>query len=88
MGITFTTAKISKSRRGRGRAVEIEFLIDTGAIYSVVPGPIARAVGLEKLEREEFTLADGSHRAYDVAEAFFELRGRRGTPGLSSGLRM
>jgi len=79
MGITFTTAKISNPRRARGRALEIEFLIDTGAIYSVVPGSIARAVGLEKLECEEFTLADGTHRAYDVAEAFFELGDRRGT---------
>jgi clan AA aspartic protease len=79
MGITFTTAKISNPRRARGRALEIEFLIDTGAIYSVVPGSIARAVGLEKLDREEFTLADGTHRAYDVAEAFFELGDRRGT---------
>ena len=38
MGITLITAKISNPRQRRGRAVEIEFLIDTGAIYSVVPG--------------------------------------------------
>ena len=79
MGITLITAKISNPRRARGRAVEVEFLIDTGAIYSVVPGSIARKLALDKLDREEFTLADGTHRAYDVGEAFFELGERRGT---------
>jgi clan AA aspartic protease len=79
MGITLTAAKISHPRHPRRGAVEIEFLIDTGAIYSVVPGSIARKLALEKLHREEFTLADGTHRAYDVGEAFFELSERRGT---------
>jgi clan AA aspartic protease len=79
MGITLTSAKVSNPRQSRRRAVSIEFLIDTGAIYSVVPGSIARKLALEKLEREEFTLADGTHRAYDVGEAFFELGERRGT---------
>src|SRR5271167_4976020 len=77
MGITFTRAKISNPRRPRGRAVELEFLIDTGAIYSVVPGSIARKLTLPKLDREEFTLADGTRRAYDIGEAFFELGDRR-----------
>jgi len=79
MGITFTRAKISSPRRPRGRTVELEFLIDTGAIYSVVPGSITRKLALGKLDREEFTLADGTRRAYDIGEAFFELGDRRGT---------
>jgi predicted aspartyl protease len=60
MGITFTKARISNPRQPRRRVVELEFLIDTGAIYSVVPGSIARKLALAKLDREEFTLADGS----------------------------
>jgi clan AA aspartic protease len=79
MGITLTNVKVSNPRRPGARAVEIEFLIDTGAIHSVVPGPTARKLALEKLDREEFTLADGTHRAYDVGEAFFEFGDRRGT---------
>jgi clan AA aspartic protease len=79
MGITFTRAKISNPRQPSRRAVELEFLIDTGAIYSVVPRSIARKLALSKLDREEFTLADGTRRAYDVGEAFFELGDRRGT---------
>ncbi|HUY25953.1 MAG TPA: hypothetical protein VMV27_00920 [Candidatus Binataceae bacterium] len=79
MGITFTKAKISNPRQPRRRAVEIEFLIDTGAIFSVVPAPIARKLAIAKLEREEFTLADGTRRTYDTGEAFFEVGERRGT---------
>ncbi len=79
MGITFTTARISNPRHpGRG-VVELEFLIDTGAIYSVIPASIARKLTLAKLDREEFTLADGTRRTYDIGEAFFELGGRRAT---------
>ncbi len=78
MGITFISAKISNPRR-TSRVEEIEFLIDTGAIYSVIPSTIARKLGLAKLDREQFTLADGTHRAYDISEAFFEVGDRRGT---------
>jgi hypothetical protein len=84
MGITFTIAKISNPRQPRRRVVELEFLIDTRAIYSVVPASIARQLVLTKLDREEFTLADGTHRAYDIGEAFFELGDRRGTSKWSS----
>ena len=43
-----------------------------------MPGSIARKLALPKLDREEFTLADGTRRAYDGGEAFFELDDRRG----------
>jgi clan AA aspartic protease len=79
MGITFVKATISNPRHSERTGAELEFLIDTGAIYSVVPGSIARKLGLVKLDREEFTLADGTHRSYDVGEAFFDLGERRGT---------
>jgi clan AA aspartic protease len=79
MGITLTKARVSNPRQPRRRVLELEFLIDTGAIYSVVPRAIARKLALAKLDREEFTLADGTHHAYDVGEAFFEVGDRRGT---------
>jgi clan AA aspartic protease len=78
IGITFTKATISNPRQPRRGAIELEFLIDTGAIFSVLPGPIARKLAIAKLDREEFTLADGTRCAYDVGEAFFELDDRRG----------
>ncbi|HEY2524793.1 MAG TPA: hypothetical protein VGI29_07025 [Candidatus Binataceae bacterium] len=79
MGITFTKVKVSDPRRPGRRAIELEFLVDTGAIYSVLPGATAHKLALSKLDREEFTLADGTRCSYDVGEAFFELDGRRRT---------
>jgi len=38
----------------------VEFLIDSGAIYSVVPTPILEKLGIRLLSEQEFRLADGS----------------------------
>ena len=39
---------------------KIEFLIDSGAIYSVVPPPILKRLGIKSLGAQQFRLADGS----------------------------
>jgi clan AA aspartic protease len=39
---------------------KVEFLIDSGAIYSVVPSPILEKLGIRRLAEQEFRLADGS----------------------------
>lgn len=39
---------------------KIEFLIDSGAIYSVVPARILERLGIKPVSRQEFCLADGS----------------------------
>ena len=40
--------------------VKIEFLIDSGAVYSVVPAPILERLGIKPLTEQEFRLADGT----------------------------
>ena len=39
---------------------KVEFLIDSGAIYSVIPSPILEKLGIKSITEEEFRLADGS----------------------------
>jgi clan AA aspartic protease len=39
---------------------KIEFLIDSGAIYSVVPTPILERLGIQPISEQEFRLADGT----------------------------
>ena len=39
---------------------KIDFLIDSGAVYSVVPIPILENLGIKPLAEEEFRLADGT----------------------------
>ncbi|MBI4787090.1 MAG: aspartyl protease family protein [Chloroflexi bacterium] len=38
---------------------EVEFLIDSGAIYSVVPTPILEKLGIKPIATETFRLANG-----------------------------
>ena len=79
VGVTYVHARVSNPRRPGEDAVDLELLIDTGAIYSVVPGPVLEALDIPRLQRQDFTLADGTHQAYDVGEAFFELGADLGT---------
>ncbi len=53
-------------------------LVDSGAIYSVVPTAVLRRLGIPPRRRETFTLADGSHVRRSVGLAIFELEGREG----------
>jgi predicted aspartyl protease len=79
VGITFTTLRVSNPRSPGEHAREVEMLVDTGAIYSVLPGATLEALGIAPREDEVFTLADGTHRRYAVGEAFFELGSKAGT---------
>ena len=38
----------------------LEFLIDSGAVYSVVPAPILERLGIRPLAEQEFRLANGA----------------------------
>jgi predicted aspartyl protease len=38
---------------------ELEFLVDSGAIYSVVPTPVLEELGIKPLVKQEFRLANG-----------------------------
>jgi clan AA aspartic protease len=79
VGITYAEVRVSNPRGPETTPVEMELLVDTGAIYSVVPASILESLGITPFETEDFRLADGTHHSYEVGEAFFEFGGRRGT---------
>ncbi len=53
----------------------MDFLVDSGAIYSVLPENIWRALHLKPRRRVEFRLADGTSIERAVSECQFEIRG-------------
>lgn len=57
----------------------LRFHLDSGAIYSVLPSPIWKALGLKPDRDLEFVLADGTTLKRGVSECVFELEGRRAT---------
>ena len=77
MGLTFVKVKVGNPANGR-RAEEVSCLVDSGAIYSLVPGPILQDLGIEPHSTREFVLADGQTIERRLATATFEYQGRRG----------
>ena len=54
------------------------FLIDSGAIYSVVQRPVLEALGIQPHSRRTFTLANGDQIERDMGDALFRYKDHRG----------
>jgi len=65
--------------RDGGTARSLEALVDTGAGYSVVPGPVLEALGCRPLRTQRVILADGRTEEWSVAQVDVECEGRRAT---------
>ena len=59
MGFTTLTLVVANPARP-AKTIPIEFLIDSGAIYSVVPKTILKKLGIKPIATQTFTLADGT----------------------------
>lgn len=57
---------------------KIEFLIDSGAIYSVVPTPILEKLGIKPLAEQQFRLANGEKIVRTKGVAVFKYGDRIG----------
>jgi clan AA aspartic protease len=56
----------------------VEFLIDSGAIYSVVPAAILKKLGIKPIAEQSFRLADGSKIVRKKGVALFKYKGQIG----------
>ena len=56
MALTHVNGKVNRAGR-RQRPVAVRFLVDTGAVYTVLPKNVWRALGLTGDRVAEFTLA-------------------------------
>ena len=83
MGFVNVTVTLRNSEEP-DRKEELEIVVDTGAIYSLVPRHILENIGIRALERRVFTLANGERieREFGVA-----LRLKRGEDMLQLYLR-
>ncbi len=74
MGLTSQRLIVKGSRRARRKA-KVDFLIDSGAVYSLVPATVLRKLGIEPHRTVAFSLADGTTITRRVGDAYFELQG-------------
>lgn len=77
MGLTSQKLVVKESHRARRKAM-VNFLIDSGAVYSLVPAPTLKALGIRPHRQMDFTLADGTTISRQVGDAYFELKGEGG----------
>lgn len=77
MGLTHIRARIANPARP-SKTAQLKFLVDSGAIYSVVPARTLRRLGIRPHSARTFTLADGSEVTRAVGDAVFIINGNRG----------
>ena len=79
-GMGFTHVRGRAARPGaRGRGVDVRFLVDTGAVYTVLPEAVWRRLRLSPTRTAEFTLADGTSIRRGVSECRFTVAGQTAT---------
>ena len=80
MAITFLKVKVINPEHPK-KSKECEFLVDSGAVYSVVPQHVLKGLGIKPNSFQEFILANGEVIKKPIGNAYFEYQGKvRGAP--------
>ena len=77
MGLTFLEIEVGNPANPQ-KTQSVEFLVDSGAIYSVVPTPILKKLGIKPIAKEEFILANGEKIVRKKGVALFKYAGKVG----------
>lgn len=75
MGLTYIEGTVTGPT---GRQHQVSFLVDSGAVYSLLPDQIWQGLGLEPKRTLTFTLADGTKIERQVSECHISLAGQEG----------
>src|SRR5439155_443609 len=86
MALTHIEARIANPARPL-RSVRVKFLVDSGAVYSVVPARTLEKLSVRAHSRRTFILADGSEITRRMGDAAFRLDGRQGASPVIFGER-
>jgi clan AA aspartic protease len=77
VSLTHVPAKVA--RPGARRATTVRFLVDTGAVFTVLPEDVWRRLRLGAERTAEFTLADGTTITRGVSECRITVAGQTAT---------
>lgn len=75
MGITKVLLKV-KNPTNPKKSIEEEFLVDSGASYTVLPHKYAEKLGVKPSFEQTFVLADGRTVKRSIGNALIEFQGR------------
>jgi clan AA aspartic protease len=78
MGITYVDGEV---RGPTGKTARVRFLVDSGAVYSLLAKDTWQAIELEPKRSASFMLADGTHIERQISECHISLpQGEGHTP--------
>jgi clan AA aspartic protease len=78
MALTFIEGVV---RNGKKKQATLEFLVDSGAVYTLLPEKAWKALGLKPKRKMTFTLADGTKIERGISECHITLpQGEGHTP--------
>lgn len=86
MGLTHVRATIANPAKPR-KSAAIRLMVDSGALYSVVPATTLRGLGIEPHGSRTFILADGTEITRKMGAATFRLGKNVGTSTVIFGER-
>ena len=77
MGLITTSLQPSNARDGNKQPLDIDALVDTGALHLCIPEHVSIQLGLDEVEKREVTTADGKkHLAPYVGPIIVKFNGR------------
>lgn len=74
MGMTKVNLSVKNPRDPR-KVYKGEFLVDSGATFTVVPGIVLKKLGIKPQGEERFVLADGKVIKRNIGNALYEYMG-------------
>jgi clan AA aspartic protease len=77
MGLTHVTVRVGNPAQA-GHVEPVACLVDSGAVYSLIPEEVLQRLGIEPHSTREFILANGEAIRRRLATATFEYEGHRG----------
>lgn len=77
MGLRHIEASIANPAKPK-RSARLRFLVDSGAVYSVVPARVLRKLGIKPRKTRTFILADGTTVKRFIGQALFRYNGEEG----------
>jgi clan AA aspartic protease len=77
MGLTYVKVRVGNPSNGH-RTEEVSCLVDSGAVFSLIPAKTLRRLHIKPHSTREFVLANGDVIRRRLATATFEYQGQRG----------
>ena len=77
MGLKYIKATVINLADPKKRT-RMRFLVDSGAVYSVIPRPLLGRLGIKPCGSKEFTLADGTAIVREFGNALFSFQKTQG----------